>query len=120
MKRFAAERNRYRRRLMERAGLVRNDDRRDNQRSPLPEPCLRKLDVESPRHLVRRAQGLASAVNQRIGPACGAGPEGDEANRVAVTIHFLRPVLQELSADHVDLPAEWEEWQARWAEGEAL
>jgi hypothetical protein len=117
--RFSAERHRYRRRLMERAGLVANDDRRDNQRSPLPEPCLRHLDVVPPPHLVHRAQGFAGAINRELSVG-DSGPVGDDADRVAVTIHFIRPVLEELSPDHIDLPPGWEEWQLRWATGETL
>jgi hypothetical protein len=117
-RRFAADLQRYRRRLMEFAGLLRNDDRRDNQRSPLPDPCVRDLAVDGPEHLRRRAQGFASAIRRRLDDGPPGGPKGDEALRVAATLDCIVPVLQELTDRHVDLPASWREWQARYESGE--
>lgn len=117
-RRFAAEMHRYRRRLMEFAGLVRNNDRRDNQPSPLPEPCLRDLTVEGPEHVRRRAQGFALAIQRRLSEGPPDGPTGEEAARVAATIDCIGPVLEELTDRPVTIPHAWTEWRVRYESGE--
>lgn len=109
--RFAAERHRYRRRMLEWSGEISNDDRRDNQRSPLPDPCLRELRVGAhPTHLTRRIQGYWNAVSRRLDTGLLGGPTGEEALRLAVTIHYLEALLNELSEDRVEMPAHWMQW----------